>query len=118
VLAEEVLHCVDTDVVGFEWDKRNAASVRKARPDHWTIKVVSETERVITRTTGDTAGSSHVYKCKRPFTSSQELACDEESGMHPWVFHRNTYTHAFLYGPPVGGGDQNISMGYGTCTKF
>jgi hypothetical protein len=115
VLAEEVLYCVDTQVVGFVWDKSGEASVIKFRPIRYTIKV-SETERVITRMVSVTAGNPTVYKCKRPFTSSQELACDDGSGMQPWVFHRNTYTRSFLYGPP--GGDPNISVAYGTCTKF
>jgi hypothetical protein len=143
VLAEEVLHCVDTQVVGFVWDKppgtrttrgtwrrqarpgparrrERAEAVREGEPERYTIKIVSGAERIITRTVGDTAGSSHVYKCKQssPLTSPEDLACDEGTGMAPWVFHRNTYTRAFLYGPPAGGGDPNIYIAYGTCTKF
>ncbi len=64
VLADEVLYCTDSDATGFKWDKDGAAHSHSGRPtrftvERYTIKVVSETERIITRMVGDTAGSSN-----------------------------------------------------------
>jgi hypothetical protein len=119
-LAEEVLYCVDTQAVGFTWDKRGQASVSKFVPERFTIKIVTETERVITRMTGDTPGWSIVFTCKRPYPTQtpEQIACDERRSQMPWVFHRNTYLRAILMGPPGGGSDPNSQVAYGTCTKF
>jgi hypothetical protein len=119
VLAEEVLYCVDTKSAGLVWNNKGEASVSAFDPDRWTIKVVSETERVITRI-GDTAGRSDTYTCKRPYLAplKNTIVCDDDYGDTPWIFHRNTYIRAFLSGPPAGGGDPNSLVAYGTCTKW
>jgi hypothetical protein len=111
VLAEEVLYCVDTDAIGFVWDKRGKASRSGFDPKRYTIKVVSNAERHIV----DDTGFSAPYKCER---YKDRLICDDIIGGTPWVFSGTTYTRAFLLGPPAGGGDQNIAVIYGTCTKF
>ena len=60
VLAEEVLHCADTNYAGFKWDKKGEASPLLTFPlQRFTIKVgptqsypfISDNERLITRTT-------------------------------------------------------------------
>ena len=56
VLAEEVLYCTDTEVVGFRWDKAGKVSAGKFDTARFTIKVVSSTERTIAQMVGDTAG--------------------------------------------------------------
>jgi hypothetical protein len=61
VLAEEVLYCVDTEMVGFAWDKAGQARQARFKPDRFTVKLVSDTERIITRMVGHTAGSSRTY---------------------------------------------------------
>jgi hypothetical protein len=115
VLAEEVMDCVDTQSVGFVWDK--AGKVRQRRFTEDRHEVLSDTQRIITPTVGDTAGYSVWYICHTAYEEG-EIACDDASGTVPWLFHRNTYTRAFLFGPPGGGGDPNIGVAYGTCTKF
>jgi len=114
VLAEEVLYCTDTAATGFAW-QNGQASPSLFNPERFTIKVTSDTERVITRMVGDTAGRSLRYRCRHAF---EQLACDPGDGALPWLFAGNAYTRAFLAGPPVGGGDQNIWIAYGICTKF
>ena len=119
VLADEVLYCTDTAVTGFQWDKNGAVSPRQGlfKEDRFTIKVVTETERIIIRMVGDTAGKSHQYKCsERP--PYGQIVCNDITGLLPWVFQKNTYTRVFLAGPPAGGEDPNSYLAYGTCTKF
>lgn len=118
VLADEVLYCVDTDVIGFKWDKKGEPSVKFDR-GRYTIKVVSDTERLITEMEGDKVGDPDEYECSRPFPDVKKdlIVCKERTGTFPWHFYREKYTRAFLYGLPVGG-DSNISIAYGTCTKF
>jgi hypothetical protein len=48
VLAEEVLDCTDTAVVGFKWDNKGVASPIGFEPNRYTIKVVSDSKRLIT----------------------------------------------------------------------
>ena len=61
-------------------------------------------------------GEAERYTCKP--TGRERIACDDGSGVSPWVFYRGTYTRAYLGGPPAGGLDPNIWMAYGTCTGF
>jgi hypothetical protein len=117
VLAEEVLYCVDTAVAGFKWDKSGQASVAEFKPGRFTIKIVSVTERIVTPMEGDIAGRSRPIACSGP-SPFGETACDDEDYGRPWLFYRNTYTRAFLSGPPAGGDDPNIWIAYGICTKF
>ena len=116
-MAQQVLYCVDTEAVGFKWDKDGKARQRPFAEDRFTVKIVSDKERVIIRMTGDTAGTSEHYTCK-PTRPTGRMACDEGTGVSPWVSYRNSYTRAYLAGPPAGGADQNIWMAYGTCTGF
>src|SRR5262249_2630311 len=96
-----------------------AGKVRQRRftEDRHRVEVLSDTQRIITPTVGDTAGHSVWYICHTPYEEG-EIACDDASGTVPWLFHRNTSPRAFLLGPPDGGGDPNIGVAYGTCTKF
>jgi len=115
-MAEEDLYCVDTQAVGFKWDNGRQVWQSAFREDRFTVKVVSDTQRIITKMVGDTAGFSRWYTCSS--TWSRGIACNDGAGDMPWVFYRDTYTRAFLAGPPAGGTDQNIWIAYGTCTKF
>ena len=116
VLAEQMLYCTDTDATGFSWPQKGKPRTAKFNPERHTIKVVSDTERIITRMVGDTAGSTDRYTCQ--LYLDRAISCNDGSGNRPWVFYRNTYSRAFLGGPPAGGGDQNTSIAYGICTKF
>jgi hypothetical protein len=48
------------------------------------------------------------------------LICGDDLGMLPWAFSQNnTYSHAFLPGPPTNGqNDLNIWIAHGACTRF
>jgi hypothetical protein len=119
VVAEEVLYCVDTDAVGFAWGKDGDAKSSKFISERHTVKVVSDTGRLITRMQGDTAGTTEEYECKLKFPKDFLVVCQERVlGTDKWNFYHNTYTRAMLYGPPSGGRDPNIWIAYGTCTKF
>jgi hypothetical protein len=117
VLAEEVMDCVDTQSVGFVWDKAGKVRQRPFTEDRYRVEVLSDTQRIITPMVGDTAGHSDWYICHTPYEEG-EIACEDGAGTAPWLFHRNTYTRAFLLRPPGGGGDPNIGVAYGTCTGF
>src|SRR5262249_41120617 len=60
-LAEDVLYCVDTDLTGFKWDNKGSVRTANFVAQRYTVKVVSDTERLITRMLGDTAGSTDRY---------------------------------------------------------
>jgi hypothetical protein len=51
------------------------------------------------------------------FSKRQRVLCDWRSGGKPWFFLGDAYTRAYLFGGPVGG-DNNIVVAYGICTKF
>jgi hypothetical protein len=120
VLADEVLYCTDTASTGFKWGKNQAAPPTRGlfNEDRFTIKVISETERIITSndnprpTTYECRGLGLLPKPEGP------ISCvDKDFGVQPWMFYKNNYTRAFLFGPGVDG-DPNIEVAYGTCSKF
>ena len=118
-LAQQVLHCVDTQVIGFKWDDPNGkASSRAFQEERATIKIVSDTYRIITRMQGDIAGSQFDYQCSSRAYPKGRIVCHDMTGAELWIFYRNSYTRAFLGGPPAGGSEPNIVMAYGVCTGF
>ena len=127
VLAEEVLHCADTNYAGFKWDKKGEASPLLTFPlQRFTIKVgptqsypfISGNERLITRTTeGMSRGESQLYRCSH---WDQGVVCALPlAPSNPWLFANNGhYVRPFLAGgPPDSGFDPNIAIIYGTCTR-
>ena len=118
-MADEVLYCTDTAGVGFVWDEAGRAVAKPFTEDRFTVKVISDTQRVIARMVGDTAGTSNIYMCRG--SPEGQINCDDAAGYRPWAFYKNTYTRAFLAGPPAGppgSMDQNIWISYGTCARF
>jgi hypothetical protein len=105
---EEVLYCAETGV---------------GKGATFIVKVISETQRTITNTTGDKRTIK--YKCRRPLamlsssnneddrTAARRIVCGSGSGKAPWVFHDGTFARANLVGST--GGDTNIA--YGICVK-
>jgi hypothetical protein len=120
VVAEEVLNCVDTAGIGFEWGKNGDAKLSKFKSERHTVKVVSDIKRLIARMQGDTAGTTNEYECEQYKTDQEVVMCqDSVFPLEVWSFYRDAYTRAFLFGgPPASGRDPNISIAYGTCTKF
>jgi len=121
VLAEEVLYCADTGATCFSWNSKSVASRTTFDNQRFTIKVVSDAKRIITLMAGASSLDQGEYDCNRPnlIVAPERLVCADASGTQPWVFYRNTYTHAFLAEPPTGkNADPNIMVAYGTCTKF
>lgn len=120
VLADEVLYCSDTDATGFAWDKEgNATPPRSFTPDRIKVTVKSDDTRLITPRTGESASESlMLFSCRRSLVITDRITCVETFGGEMWVFFKNTYTRAFLAGPPAGGRNPHIWMAYGTCTKF
>ncbi len=117
---EEVLLCTVTENTGFEWDE-GAIKARWAlfKKDRFIVKIISESKRTITRTTGDPKEGSRSYTCRRPHVMfKKRIVCSAGIGGQPFIFHDNTFTHAYLWGPPAGGSDLNISVAYGTCVKY
>jgi hypothetical protein len=115
--AEEVLLCVDTDATGFVW-RNGQAKQALLKTERYTVKALSETERVITRMEGDTAGSALQYLCMpSPLEPRDAIACtDLPFHGEPWVFKGMAYTRAILAGGPIGY-DPNIAVAYGMCTR-
>jgi hypothetical protein len=106
-------------VTGFAWE--NGKAYRSSFSlERYTIKVVSENERLMTRMVGDTAGRTTPYQCEMPIKpESDPIVCQEQGRARPWLFYRQTYVRSFMAGPPAGDpADPNIWIAYGTCTKF
>ena len=120
LLADEVLYCTDTDATGFKWDKNGAVSPRHFVEERFTVKIVSDSLRLITPSAGDAAGMSLELSCARPlpYGMPDRTVCNNQLSEEMWVFFRNTYTRSYLFFAPPAGGDQNILVAYGTCTKF
>ncbi|MFZ0423965.1 MAG: hypothetical protein WAL80_13905 [Xanthobacteraceae bacterium] len=116
--AEEVVYCIDTDATGFKWDEHGQAAPQQFARDRYTIRILSDTDRIISRMDGDRAGVGYRYVCRRPYSDKEQIVCDDSSGFEPWSFHGNSYTYSFLAGPPAGGSSPNLIIGYGVCTKF
>jgi hypothetical protein len=138
VFAEEVLYCVDTAVVGFQWDQKGQASITKFVPSRYTVKIIRPPGDLLVQrlsrpptpgmafaffiekriVTGEGLRSPIEMECKS--TIGADVICGDDLGMLPWAFGSdNRYTHAFFPGPPTDGrNDPNIWIAYGTCTKF
>jgi hypothetical protein len=111
--AEEILYCSDTASIGFQWDKDGKAKPLGFNPRRFTVKVISETKRVISED-----GNESEYTC---LDFEGRYYCSETSGRvaTPTVFGTKGFTRAYLLGTPLGGDtDPNITVSYGTCTKF
>jgi hypothetical protein len=118
VLAEEALYCVDTAVVGFVWDRKGEANPSEFSPERHNVKVVSDSERLITRIQGGpAAGKADQFNCAQ---DNNVVTC--QAAILPttvWQLYPDAYTRAYLYGgPPPSGRNPNIWVAYGTCTKF
>jgi hypothetical protein len=63
-----VLSCTDAAATGFKWQKSSKEpDAVRFEPDRFTVRIISDEERVITRTIGDTAGEPLKFLCQRPF---------------------------------------------------
>src|SRR5215831_18275852 len=74
VLAEEVLHCVDTENTGFHWEGGHASKTNfvlsrffvKIGPAEGAIRLLSENDRLITQTSeGVLQYKSAEYRCEK-----------------------------------------------------
>ena len=116
-LAEEVYYCTDAKAAGIKWDKQNPdGRVGTFEEDRYVMKIVSKTRRRMTRTTGDTKGSTHHLTCHEVLGQPPLLSCTGEI-LKTWAFQGNRYTRSYLFGPNLGG-DPNIWLAYGTCVKY
>ena len=109
--AEEVLYCIDTESTGFKWDKQGNAWRTGFKPGRFTVKVISETKRMISL-----EENAVPYNCRAILGID---FCTRATGVvfDPINFKGNSYTRAHLFGTPIGG-DPNITVSYGTCTKY
>ncbi len=125
-LAQEVYHCTDSKTAGIVWDERNPQGdgrVKSFDEDRFVLKVISETRRDITPTTGEPENRTVQHlTCRKPWpdTIPAFLTCTDKTGLEVWAFNDNRYTHAYLYGTALGTefADPNIWVSHGTCTKF
>jgi hypothetical protein len=117
VLAEELLYCTDTAIVGFMWDKKGEAKSTEFNSERHTVKVLSDSERLITRMQGGPTGAKpDQFKCTQ---ADNLVTCQGILPVNVWHFYPDAYTRAYLYGgPPASGRNPNIWVAYGTCTKF
>jgi hypothetical protein len=117
-LAQEVLYCTDTASTGFGWTDSGAQSYPFIK-SRYTVKVVSDIERVIARMPDNNAVQ---YKCERSSARPDLIQCQSlqitEDLQNTWLFYHNSYTSAFLFGITVGSVARHIYVTYGTCTKF
>jgi DNA invertase Pin-like site-specific DNA recombinase len=113
-LADEpaVLSCTDAAATGFKWQKNSKEpDAVRFEPDRFTVRIISDEERVITRTTRDTPGEPLKFLCQRPFRPL--VSCTKTFGTEQWVFEGNGYSRSYPSSL-----EKNIAVAYGTCTKF
>jgi hypothetical protein len=112
--AEEILYCSDTVANGFRWDQDEKVKRDGFKPERFTVKVISETKRVISEN-----GHEIGYSCEKKKGGDYCYRINRNS-MAPIIFGTKGFTRAYLFGTPLGGEDvdPNIYVAYGTCTKF
>lgn len=112
--AEEVIHCTDSDAVGFRWhkgeDQPRKAGYALAR---FTVKAVSKTKRIIDWPSEE---RSLEYKC-HPI-AGPALVCSLQNLPALWtiIFKGNRYERVNNFSSLVGG-DPDLFVAYGTCSK-
>lgn len=116
-LAEEVLYCTDTDANGFRFGENTnvKAQLQHFIPQRFTVKIISETERLVR--TPDWPEPIK-YKC---FKRVDAFSCVESDGVAfaPINFGPNGYTRAKLLSKPIfDDAVPDMYVAYGTCTKF
>ncbi len=118
---ERVLHCAETEGVGFVWEEgQTEGRVTAFKERRYIVKVLSEGRRTITPTIGDTAGKTKMLTCRKSYAEviPELLVCNDNYGAGPWLFNGNRFVNAFLLGTPVKGLDPNIIISHGTCAEF
>ena len=135
VLAEEVLHCIDTENTGFHWEGGHASKTNfelsrffvKIGPAEGAIRLLSENDRLITQASeGVLQHKSAEYRCEKISGMGSIVCNDKAANGMPWLFGSNGhYVRAYLLGGPGGPRDPktfpldpNIFIAYGICTKF
>jgi hypothetical protein len=111
--AEKVFFCTDQNAGGLKWAKNGAVKVAKFVKDRFTLKVLSAKKRQVKFAT-----STRTLEFNCRLTPIHTVSCiDAGVGAKLFYFNGLNYTYASIYGTPVGG-DPNIVVSHGTCTKF
>ena len=120
VLAEEVLHCIDTENTGFHWEGGHASKTNfelsrffvKIGPAEGAIRLLSENDRLITQASeGVLQHKSAEYRCEKISGMGSIVCNDKAANGMPWLFGSNGhYVRAYLLGGPAGPLDPKLAV--------
>ena len=115
-LALEVLHCSDTDAIGFQW-KGGKPNATRYVPLSFVIKIISKTERVIDAPSPDY--NSDTYRCRQMDKPKGLFACTRPDSLtsFPINFMGSRYERVGNMSAQVGG-MPDLYVAYGKCVPF
>ena len=109
--AEEVLYCTEKDANGFSW-KPGQSDRTAFKPERFIVKILTEKTRMVKLP----RSASEPYDCYKSVQG--HLICSARFfPTEPIMFKGDRFTRASLYSRHLGG-DLNLFVAYGTCTKF
>ena len=113
---EKILHCSDTDAIGFQWQNGKPKATRYV-PIHFIVKITGPNERVITSPSQEYRDT--LYRCVTAKTRKGVTACARpgDESMFPINFKENDYERIGNMSRHVGGAP-DLYVAYGTCKPF
>jgi hypothetical protein len=113
--AQDVLQCDDAGLTGFKWDQGGGAPPRQTafQPQRFTVQVVSMERRVIK---WQMLTEPWDYECV--LSPGKALVCASTAlpGLYPVIFNGDRFERVSNYAAHVGG-DPDLYVAYGACTR-
>ena len=111
-----LLHCSDTDAIGFQWQDGKPKATRYV-PFNFTVKITGPGERVITSPSREYRDT--LYRCTSVKTPIGVIACARpgNENMFPINFKDNKFERFGSMGRHVGGAP-DLYVAYGACIPF
>jgi hypothetical protein len=113
--AQDVLQCVDTAVTGFKWEgAAGPPRVTAFQAQRFTVQLASMERRTIQ---WPTLSQPWDYECM-PSVPGRALVCASTAlpGLNPIIFNGDRFERVGNYSAHVGG-DPDLYVAYGTCTR-
>ncbi|MBT5455410.1 MAG: hypothetical protein HOK82_02305 [Rhodospirillaceae bacterium] len=114
--AIEVLHCTDTDAIGYQW-KNGMPSATRYVPLSFVVKINGPTERIIDSPSRDY--NDQKYRCSALENPPGTLACARMNSAtgYPINFRDNRFERVGNLSAQIGG-SPDLYVAYGQCEPF
>ena len=112
----EILHCSDTDAIGYQWQDGRPKATRYV-PYHFIVKIISKTERIIDGPNEEY--NSERYTCTAVDDPGGVLSCirPRARGVFPVNFRGDKYERVGNMSAQIGGAP-DLYVAYGSCEPF